>query len=99
MLFIQHFRLIKRCPLNDLEVGNSLSVIYMTVLSLELASINLDNSNEPKIIKIGKLEADIFDILSLGSRPIALCRKIGFSGFSSYVATDSLGCIRFIKLL
>ena len=40
----------------------------MPVLAFVLASTNGDKFNEPKIIKIGQLEAEIFDILILGSR-------------------------------
>ena len=68
------------------------------MLSLALGSTNLDKFNEHKIIKIGPLEAEIFDILILGSRPIDLYRKKLFFHFSSYAATGSLRCIKCIDL-
>ena len=35
-------------------------------MSLDLASTNLDKFNEPKIIQIGQIEAEIFTISILG---------------------------------
>ena len=50
------------------------------------------------MIKIGQLEAEIFDTLVLGSGPIDIYSKKLFFQFSSHVATDSLRCvIKFIN--
>ena len=54
--------------------------------------------NELKIIKIGHLEAEILDILILGSRSIDLYRKNSFFHFFSYMATDSIRYVKFINL-
>ena len=77
MLRIQHFRLTLSCPLYDLE--SSWSVIYITILSLDLASTTWDKFNEPKIIMIGHLETELFYILILGSKSIDSFRNIVFS--------------------
>ena len=95
---MQHFCLTLSWPLYDLESRNTWSVIYMTILSLDLASTMWDKFNEPKIIKIGHLEAEILNILILGSKSIDLNRKNSFFHFSSYIATDSLRYVKFIKI-
>ena len=70
----------------------------MTVLSLVLASTNGDKFNEPKIIKIRQLQAEIFDILILGPKTDRFTQKKCFFHFSPYKATDSLKYIKFINL-
>ena len=95
---MQHFCLTLSWPLYDLESRNSWSVIYVTILSLDLASTTWDKFKEPQIIKIGHLEAEILDILILGSKSIDLNRKNSFFHFSSYMATDSLRYVKFIKI-
>ena len=57
-----------------------------------------DKFNETKIIKIGHVEAEILGILILGSKSIEFNRKNHFFRFSSYIATDSLRYVKFIKI-
>ena len=70
----------------------------MTILSLGLASTKWGESNDPKIIEIGQLEAEISAIVILGSKSIDLYRKNMFFDFSFNVATDSLTYVKFINL-
>ena len=67
-------------------------------MSLDLASTSRDKFNESKIMKIGHIEAEILDILILGSKSIDLNRKNSFFHFSYYIATDSLRYVKFIKI-
>ena len=77
-IFIQHF-----CTVYDLEGENSWFVIYVTGLSLDLASTNTDKFEEPKIIKIWQLEAEILKLQFF-------IQKKRFFHFSSYVGALSL---------
>ena len=61
----------------------------MTVLSLDLASADLDKFIEPTIKKIRQPEAEIFDIFIFGSRPIDLYKTMFFSSFRLFVLFGS----------
>ena len=70
----------------------------MTIFSPDFESTNWDESNEPKIIQVGQIEAGIFVISIFGTKPIDLYRKKMFFHFSSDVATRSLKYVKFINL-
>ena len=84
---MQHFYLTLRWPLYDLESRISWFVIDTTIFSPDFESTKWDKSNEPTIIQIGQIEAEIFVISMFGSKPIDLYRKNMFFYFSSNVAT------------
>ena len=70
----------------------------MTIVSHDFKITNLDKSQELKIIQIGQIEAEIFVIPIIGSKPKDLYRENMFFHFSSNVATDSLRYVTFIIL-
>ena len=71
-------------------------MLYVTVSSLDVASTNLDKSNEPKITQIRQLEAVIFAISIFESKSIDLYRKC--FPCSSDVGTGSLTYVKLINL-
>ena len=70
----------------------------MTIVSHDFKITNLDKSQELKIIQIGQIEAEIFVIPIIGSKPKDLYRENMFFHFSSNVATDSLRYVKLIKI-
>ena len=82
--------------MDDLESGNKSFVMYMINYIFDLASTQLDNSNKPKIIQIGQLEAEKLVIKVLGPNQYIYTGKICFFHFSSDVATNSLRYVKFI---
>ena len=58
---------------------------------------NLEKFNKPKIIKIGQIKAEIFDILNFGVQTNKFIQKKVFH-FFSYIATDSIRYVKFINL-
>ena len=61
-------------PLYDLESGNSWFVKDMTILSHDFERTSLDKYNEPRIIQIEQIEAEIFAISISESKPVDLYR-------------------------
>ena len=64
-----------------LKVEKNWYVIDMTIFAPDYKSINWDESNEPKIIQIGQIEAEIFAISIFGSESKDLYRKNVFRVF------------------